>query len=78
MCRFQGRSEAGGDGGCSECQPAVQVVPGEADSGQLVPDGGVESGESLFGNAGDYKEGSSADPCGQQEAGDCGGDLGGG
>jgi len=75
LCWFYGGGEAGGGGSSSECQPAVQVVPWEADSGQLIADRGVKSVESLFGDAGDDKEGGAADPRRQQQAGGCGGNV---
>lgn len=46
----------------SERTPAVEVVEGKADSGQLIADGGIKSWVHLFGDAGNYKQDCSTDP----------------
>lgn len=46
----------------SEAAPAVEVVEGKADSGQLIADGGIKSWVHLFGDAGNDKQHRSTDP----------------
>jgi len=46
----------------SEAAPAVEVVQGKADSGQLIADGGIKTRVHLFGDAGDDKQQRSTDP----------------
>lgn len=54
----------------SETGPAEEVIEGEADGSELIADGGVEFGVSLFGDAGDNKEHCTANPGSGGVAGD--------
>lgn len=59
----------------SEAAPAVEVVEGKADGGQLVADGGVKSRVHLFGDTGNHKQHRSADPGTGRESCDSEADL---